>query len=56
MEMENVLRVNGVKKHFLFTDRLVRKGFRVIFTNAGAIVVYHHVSDRIILHMFRTER
>ena len=36
MEMENVLHVNGIKKRFLSTDRLVRKGFRVTFTNAGA--------------------
>ena len=36
MEMENVLYVNGIKKCFLSTDRLVRKGFRVTFTNTGA--------------------
>ena len=36
MEMENVLHVNSIKKCFTSTDRLVRKGFRVTFTNAGA--------------------
>ena len=36
MEMDNVLHVNGIKKRFLSTDRLIRKGFRVTFTNAGA--------------------
>ena len=35
MEMDNVLHVNGIKKRFLSTDRLVRKGLRVTFTNAG---------------------
>lgn len=36
MAMENVLHVDGLKKRFLSTDRLVRKGFHVNFTNAGA--------------------
>jgi transposase InsO family protein len=36
MEMDNVLHVDGIKKRFLSTDRLVRKGFRISFANAGA--------------------
>ena len=36
MEMDNVLHVKGIKRRFLSTDRLVRKGFQVNFTNVGA--------------------
>ena len=36
LEMGDVLHVSGIKKLFLSTDRLVRQGFQVILSTAGA--------------------
>ena len=34
--MDGVLHVEGIKKCFLSTDRLIHKGFHITFSNAGA--------------------